>query len=289
MVLRNAIPEERCRDEIRPVARILVARRGAEQLRDLTVDVLSGEVVLMAREGIRKGVVLESTRERQPARVAGVDIQVGEHLVHPAVLGVEHLCNLGVVERPQHVSRPLGEAHFDLERRSIPGVAIGVAQSGEGLVQRVPGRPEPIEIEGCRSDLPARERRKCLSPALQRAQIAVALFGLHRREIADEILRSVLEPPIAGYGVHQAHRREIVPGDVSGEVAPRTVPSAVRRRLSGKTGARPIKCQHPIRLELEQILDVGLLCALKRATGDPHLVQRHRVGDDAVAGAERYR
>src|SRR5256885_9283552 len=53
--------------------------------------VLSGEVVLMARQSVGKGVMLEAARKRQPSRVTGIDVQVGEHLVHAAVLGVEHL------------------------------------------------------------------------------------------------------------------------------------------------------------------------------------------------------
>src|SRR5256885_16587302 len=81
--------------------------------------VLSGEVVLMARKSVGKGVMLEAARKRQPSRVTGIDVQVGKHLVHAAVLGVEHLGNLLRIERCEDAARPLGEARLHLERRAV--------------------------------------------------------------------------------------------------------------------------------------------------------------------------
>ena len=164
---------------------------------------------------------------------------------------------------------------------------ISVAQTGERFVQGVPGGPEPIEIERRRANLAARERRECFPPSLECAQIAIALLSLHRGELANEVVCAVLEAGIASGGIHRAHRREIVPGDVTGESATRTIPAAVRRALWGKTGARAIESEHPIGLELEQILDVAQLRALKRAAGEPHLVQWDGLGDDTSADTRR--
>src|SRR5947207_1748036 len=241
----------------------------------------------MARQSVGKGVMLEAARKRQPSRVTGIDVQVGKHLVHAAVLGVEHLGNLFRAERCEDAARPLGEARLDLERRAIAGVPMSVAQTGERFVQGVPGGPEPIEIERRRANLAARERRERLAPSLECAQIAIALLALHRGELANEVVCALLEAGIASGGIHRAHRREIVPGDVTGEIAPRTIPPAVGPTLWGKTGARAIKSQHPIGLELEQILDVGQLRALKGAAGEPHLVQWDGLGDDTSADTRR--
>src|SRR4029079_19123271 len=115
--------------------------------RDLTVDVLAREVVLMPGERIREGMVLEAAREGEPARVATVDGKVGEHFIHAAMLGIEHLCNLRSIEGREDACCPLGEANLDLQCLATPDVPIGVAEAGEGLVQGVPGRPEPVEIE----------------------------------------------------------------------------------------------------------------------------------------------
>ena len=43
-------------------------------------------------------------------------------------------------------------------------------------------------------------------------------------------------------------------GDVPGEIAPGTIPSAVRLGLLRESGAHAIERQHSIGLELEQIL-----------------------------------
>ena len=117
-MLRDAIPEERRRDEIVGVAGILVARRGADELRDLTVHVLAREVVLMTLERVGERVMLESTRQREPACVAGIDVEIGEHFVHAAVLGVEHLRNLRVVRAARIALRPSGELRLELRAPS---------------------------------------------------------------------------------------------------------------------------------------------------------------------------
>ena len=50
----------------------------------------------MPLERIGERVMLEAVREPEPALVAGVGVEIREHFVHPAVLGVEHLLHLHV-------------------------------------------------------------------------------------------------------------------------------------------------------------------------------------------------
>ena len=78
----------------------------AEQLRHLRVAVHAVQRVLVALQRIEHGAVLEAVRELQPARVAGVGVEIGEHLVHAAELGVEHALRLRVVQLRENASPP---------------------------------------------------------------------------------------------------------------------------------------------------------------------------------------
>ena len=112
VVLHHAVPEERRRHQVAGVARVAVALRRADELGDLAVAVLAVEVVLPALERIGERVVLEPERQREPPLVAGVGVEVGQHFVHAAVLGVEHLCDLRIGERRQDPLGPAGELQF---------------------------------------------------------------------------------------------------------------------------------------------------------------------------------
>src|SRR5262249_30858288 len=124
VMLRYAIPEEGRGREVAWVFRIRVPRRGPDQFGDLAVAVLSGKNVLVALERVGELVMLEAIREIEPPLVARVDVEVGQHLVHAAVLGVEHFGNLHVAERLEHAFGPRGELRLDVERRLVPSVAI---------------------------------------------------------------------------------------------------------------------------------------------------------------------
>ena len=82
-----------------------------------------------ARQRVDDGVVLEFVGERQPARVAGVGVEVGQHFVHAAELGGQHPLDLLVVELRQDALGPGGELDLHVERRAVAGVAVGVAQA----------------------------------------------------------------------------------------------------------------------------------------------------------------
>ncbi len=78
----------------------------------------------MALERVGELVMLEAIREREPATLAGVGVEIGQHFVHAAMLGVEHARDLLVVERREHALGPSGELSLDVERRAIARVAI---------------------------------------------------------------------------------------------------------------------------------------------------------------------
>ena len=124
----------------------------------------------MPLERIGERAMLEPVRQVEPALVARVGVEIGEHLVHAAVLGVEHLLNLRVAERREHALGPLGELDLDVERGAVAGVAIRVAQPGERLVQRVPGRPQAVQVEAARADVALGHRGPTLRGRLERAR-----------------------------------------------------------------------------------------------------------------------
>src|SRR4029077_11261471 len=109
------------------------------------------------------------------------------------------------------------------------------------LVQRVPRRPEAVEVEGRRSDRPLRQLVEGLASPGARAEIAVAVPVLDGFQLADDIVGAFLETSIAGGGPHQADGRQVMAGDVSGQVPIVAIPSAVRRRLGLEAGACPVE------------------------------------------------
>ena len=66
--------------------------------------------------------------------------------------------------------------------------------------------------------------------------------------------------------------------DVSGELSPGTVPTAVPLRLWLQTGALAKKGEHAFRLKLEEVLGIEVLRPLQWAAGEAHAAQRQRDG-----------
>ena len=65
-----------------------------------------------------------------------------------------------------------------VERGAAVRVPVGVAQPGKRLVQRVPQRPEAVQIEVGRTDIAPRHVGKRLAHALQRAGEAITVLVL---------------------------------------------------------------------------------------------------------------
>ena len=227
VMLYDAIPEERRRFDVGGVAGVAVTHRGAHELRDLTVAVLAVEVVLMALEGVGESAMFESDREIEPALIAGVGIEIGEHFVHPTMLGEQHLLHLRVTHRREHRLGPFRVLDLDVERGGVPRVAIRVAQAGEGLVQGVPRGPEAVEIEATGADVTLGDGREGLASPFECAEVAVAVLVLHFLEFADEVVGARLVARVAGGREHETHPREVMSRDVSGQVPLVAVPPGV--------------------------------------------------------------
>ena len=92
-------------------------------------------------------MVIEAPREIEPALIARVSIEIREHLVHAAKLGIEHLLSLFGSKFGKNSFGPGGELYFQFQRGAVPGKTVSIAKSRVSLVQRIPGRPETIQIE----------------------------------------------------------------------------------------------------------------------------------------------
>ena len=203
----------------------------------------------MALQRFGECAVFELVGQSQPSRVAGIGVEVGQDLVHAAKLGIEHALHLRVTHPAHDALGPLGELDFEFQRRPVAGEAIGVAQAGEGLVQRVPGRPHAVQVEAAGADVTlgnSLEDDGAVGPLLvgDGAQVAVATLVLDLLEFFDQVIGALLEARVAGGGIHQAHRREVMAGDMAGELLavdgiPATVTLGFRLQTRHAGGSRP--------------------------------------------------
>ncbi len=281
VVPRHLVPEEPGRHAVRLVPRVEVAHERPEQFRHLRVAVLAGEDVLTPRERVDDRAVREPVRKRQPPAVAGVGIEVGRHLVHPAELGVQHPLKLRVAQPGQDALGPCGVLDLDVQRRPVAREAVGVPQPGVDLVEHIPGRPEAVQVEAARVDGALRERlverlRRHAVPVELRADVPVAVRVLDGLQLAHQVIRPRLESRVARRCPHQADRRQVVPGDVARQLTAAAVPAAVPVGLRLEARGLAQERHHAIRLERQQVLRVEILRALERPAGQPDVAKRQR-------------
>ena len=143
---------------------------------------------------------------------------------------------------------------------------VRVAQAGENLVLDVPRRPQPVQIERLRADVSLADLLEDFfaAPALLAilpADVAVAVLVLNLLQLRDDVIGALLEARVAGRREHVADGREVVTGDVPRKLlAARAVPPAVTfigLGLQARLAAQGE--EHPVRLELEEILRVEVL------------------------------
>ena len=197
VMVDDAIPEEARGGAILAVAGVGVSDRRSQDLRYLRVAMQPGKPIVAAHERVEDGAMVELVRQRQPPSIAGVGVQIREHFVHAAEFGVEHLLELSIAQARQNALGPLRELDFHVERRAVSRVSKRVAESRVRLVQGVPWRPEAVEIEGRRSDVPLRELGEGLATASERAQIAIAILVLNSLELADHVVDPLFEARFA--------------------------------------------------------------------------------------------
>ncbi len=163
--------------------------------RDLRVGVQAVKRVSPFGERREQRLVREAPGERQVLRVAAQRRYVREHLVHAAVLGREHALKLFVGHRRCHRGRPVRELRQDLERLSVAGVEVRVAQTAQDLVHRVPGHAD---------ELPASHRvLELRSSVRERADEPTPRLRLTRLQLGHDVVGALLHARIVRGRVHQ--------------------------------------------------------------------------------------
>src|SRR5580698_5153821 len=225
--------------------------------------------------------MLELVAELEPARVIGVSVKVCEHLIHAAELGRQHFLDLIVVEIGENALCPCGELDFDIQRRLVSREVVRIAQPGKELVLYIPRRPQAVQVEASRSDLTLAQILEAnlaihTLRILQRADVAVLLRVLNLLQLRNHIVGALFEAHVTRSRIHHADRGEIVTRDVSGELPPSSIPTAVPLRLRVETCALAKIGEHAGRLKLQQVRSIEILRLLQRATCQPHSVHRQR-------------
>ena len=209
VVLRHLVPEVLCRRAFGFVPGVQVHLQCPIKLRDLGVPVDSGKNVLHLGQPVDDRHVMELAGERQPAPVARIRVEIGQHLVHSAELRGQHPLDLLIAERRQNAFRPRRKLDLDIQSRAVSRVAISVAETREDLMLDVPRRPHAVQVEAAGADDAFAELLKeRLSvdpvPVHESAHIAVALSILDELQLVDDVVRAFFEarrrrwPPMPG-------------------------------------------------------------------------------------------
>ncbi len=227
VVLNDRVPEKAGGDDVTRFARISIAVHRADELGHLRVGVLACEDILVTFERLDEGAMFEAVGKVKPAFVACVGIKIGQHFIHAAELGVQHLLILGFGKPGKNPLGPFGELYLDFESGTVARMAICVAQTGKRFMQDIPRCPKPVEVEAARADVSLSHGFPAFPAPLQCTEIAVAVFVLDFLEFLYDIVRSLFETRISRGGPHQAYSREVMSGDVTGEISSAAVPAAV--------------------------------------------------------------
>ena len=135
-----------------------------------------GEEALVI-EAVRKILVPITSRHRG---------EVVEHLIHAAILALEHAGHVLIAQRLRPAPRPTRHALKHIERLRVGCERMHVEQTGHDLVQRVERRPDRLAIAEAIEELLGK-----------RAQVAVAKLLLTLRELSDDSVTAGLEDGIA--------------------------------------------------------------------------------------------
>ena len=208
-------------------------------------------------------------------------VEVGEDVIHAAELGFEH--RLLLLERQciDPALHPVGLTLQHVERLPRAAVHVDVQQAGHDLVQRVVGRPDRLAGFDAIDELFG-EGGKVAD--------ACALLGqrlLDLGQLRHDRVGPGLEPRVAGAGIHQRQRRQVMADAVSAQLDVRRLPAAQRLRRRGQAGVDAEVVQQPIGIERQEVSLIAGHRIFERAVEQPHGFRREglRRGLDLVGDA----
>ena len=269
--MNDALPEEGGGGLVRRVARQFVAAREADQFRNLRVGVQAGEPVLLARQRVEHGPVMEAPREPQVLFVPGARVQLREGFVHAAVLAGEHPLELLVGQVADRLVSPLGELDGDREGLLVRRVMMGVEQAGEDFVERVPRHPAAVQVEALRADVARGHLPENPLALGDGRDVAVAVGLLAQFQLGHDVVDAVAEARIIRRGEHHRAGRKVVAERVARHAL--RLPAAVdlALRLEARLLAEP--AQEPVGLKHQEVLAVEFHRPLERPFEQPHVRQ----------------
>ena len=282
----DGLPEESRRRLIVGLPGQLIEAIEADELGNLRVGMEIVECVARLGHRIEHGMVAKALGQSQIFLVAGQDINVGENLVHPAMLGVEHALELLIGEVLRGGFGKVAEFYQYHERAGAGAIGVGIAQAGHDLVHGVPRDADDAPAGGDIIEL-----RRAVGKGADQAGCS---SGLTLLKLGDEVIAALLELGVGGGSIHHRASRQVMPQRVAvtADIGPglHRFPSGIDRRLGIEAGIDAEIVKHSIGFEAQQIFCIALLRVEERPIQHAHVGEReslHGRGDGvqrAVAG-----
>lgn len=149
----------------------------------------------------------------------------------------------------------------------VVGVDTSVNQAGKGLVENVPRDIATADAPFVSLQITAEDVLPDLGA--DGTGVAIAMLLLGSGDFADNVIDSLLEPPIAGTGIHKGQGAHVVAGGLPDDVF--EFPAFIPLALGRQTGSFVIRPEHPVGVKSQQVLLIDLHCSLELAREKFHL------------------
>ena len=240
----------------------LVLPGDAYELGNLRVGVQSGQAVFAIRGRAEHGHVIEPLGQLEVFLLPGKRVEIGQGLVHPAMLGAQDTLQMLVVQAGVAIDCPVAELLAHIEGLLVVAVDVHIHQAGEYLVQGVVG--DPCRFPGLQ--VVEEVLRKC-------AQVAVAKLFLALGQARHHCIALSLQPRVAGTGVHQCAGREVVAYEMPAPLEFGLFQSPQGLCRGKQPGRKAEITQQPLRVEREEILAIEVLGMSERTVQEPHVAE----------------
>ena len=245
----------------------------------------AGQPVFLPLKRFEHGLVRETDREFEILLVACDLGNVGQHFVHAAVFAAQHGLHLLRRQVRAQAQRPVRQRDQHVARPGVAGMAPGIAQTGKQLVQVVPRHPLAVDGETVGLQLAVRDVVEGGAAAGNAAEITVAVALLGTLQFGDEVVQSIQDFAVAGRGIHERQRRQVMPAHVAVEAGRFPVAVAILFRRQARFAQE--RRQQAVRIKFQQVVQIGLLRFEERAGCEAHVRQREQLhGCRRVGGGE---
>ena len=223
-------------------------------------------------EGFEKFFLVEGLGGAEGGVVAGEGVEVGEDLVHAALLGLEGSLHLFPGETVDAEPDPIGHLGGAGEGLGVAGELVGIEEPGHDLVERVPRGPDALAGFHAVDEGFGKGREVAGMGA------GFGQGGLAFGKAGHDGIGALLEPVIAGGGVHEGAGGEIMADDMAAQFAIRGFPAAVGFGGDGEAGVDAEVQQQAVRVQTQEILLVAPHGVPERTVEQADIRERERLG-----------